>query len=138
MAIDWIIPKTDWKSTDRFNISDYNRIRNDILFLRNKLSEINIFFEIEDMGDDMTDYSGYWDFNIFNAIEKNVEKINSRMEKKDFGETKTFFPNGRFVTFDELNRIENAILDMKMTLDNIEKGIRHIPFRLGSYKEIRI
>lgn len=89
------------------------------------------------MGEDMTDYSSYWTAEVFNAIEANVAYINSRMENKDFGVTKTFFPNGAFITYDELNRIESATLDMKTAIDNIKKGIRHIPFRLGGYKAIR-
>lgn len=135
--IEWIEPKTDWAATDKFNIVDYNRIRNNISFVHNALSEINMHFNIQSMGEDMTDYSSYWTAEVFNAIEANVAYINSRMENKDFGVTKTFFPNGAFITYDELNRIESATLDMKTAIDNIKKGIRHIPFRLGGYKAIR-
>lgn len=135
---DWQEPKTDWQKTDRFNIEDYNRLRGNVLFLHQKLAEINMYFDIRSMGDAMTDYGGAWDYDLFNAIEKNVEYINSRMENKDFGVTKTFFPNGAFIDFEELNRLESAMLDMKTSIDNIEKNIRHIPFRLGGYDALRI
>ena len=38
----------------------------------------------------------------------------------------------------ELNRIEGAILNMKATLDTIKAGLRRIPFRLGTYRQMRI
>lgn len=97
-----------------------------------------MYFELLPMGEDMEDYTGYWSAEIFNAIEKNVSYLNSRIENKDIGDTKTFYPNGIFITYDEVNRLESAILDMKTAIDNIEKGIRHIPFRLGSYDALRI
>lgn len=134
----WVEPKTDWSSADKFNIVDYNRIRNNISFVHNALSEINMHFNIQSMGEDMTDYSGFWAADVFNAIEENVAYINSHMENKNFGDTKTFFQNGAFITYDELNRIESATLDMKTAIDNIKKGIRHIPFRMGGYKAVRI
>lgn len=136
--IEWIEPKTDWEKTDKFNIDDFNRIRNNVQWLHQKLSEINMFFDIADMGDAETTHARYPTAAVFNAIEQNVQYINSRMENKDFGVTKTFFPNGAFITYDELNRIESMELDMKTSIDSIEKNIRHIPFRLGGYDAIRI
>lgn len=136
--IEWKEPKTDWVKTDKFNIVDYNRIRGNISFLHQKLTDINMRFEIKSMGEDMSDYTGYYRADIFNAIEENVQYINSRMENKNFGESKKFFPNGAFISYEELNRLESAILDMKTSIDGIEKGIRHIPFRLGGYDALRI
>lgn len=136
--IEWKEPKTDWAKTYKFNIADYNRIRGNISFLHKKLTDINMRFEIKSMGEDMSDYTGYYRAEIFNAIEENVQYINSRMENKNFGESKKFFPNGAFISYEELNRLESAILDMKTSIDGIEKGIRHIPFRLGGYDALRI
>ena len=37
MAIEWVEPKTNWSSNDRFNIADFNRIKNNLEFLCTKV-----------------------------------------------------------------------------------------------------
>ena len=41
MEVDWIKPKTNWASTDKMNLEDYNRIKNNILYLKEKANEVN-------------------------------------------------------------------------------------------------
>lgn len=40
MEVDWIKPKTNWVSTDRMNLEDYNRIKNNITYLKEKANEV--------------------------------------------------------------------------------------------------
>ena len=134
----WHTPKTNWKSTDRFNFVDYNRIKNNLLWLHEKVSELHRSFEIEDMGEDITDYSSYWKVRYFNAWEKNLDIINNHMFTRDYGTAQRLFENGPFIQWTELNRIESAILNMRDILDRQEKGIRRLSFRLGTFKEVRI
>ena len=134
----WHTPKTDWKATDRFNFVDYNRIKNNLLWLHEKVSELYRPFEVEDMGEDITDYSSYWKVQYFNAWEKNLDIINNQMFTKDYGMAQRFFENGPFIQWAELNRIESAILYMRDILDRQEMGIRKLSFRLGTFKEVRI
>lgn len=134
----WHTPKTNWKSTDRFNFVDYNRIKNNLLWLHDKVTELYKSFEIEDMGEDVTDYSSYWKVKYFNAWERNLDIINSHMFTKDYGTEQRFFENGPFIQWTELNRIESAILNMRDILDRQEKGIRRFSFRLGTFKEVQI
>ena len=65
---EWVEPKTDWKSTDRFNFSDYNRIKNNLIWLHAKSEELWKKFNIEDMGEDITSYATYWNVDMFNAF----------------------------------------------------------------------
>lgn len=134
----WHTPKTDWKMTDRFNFVDYNRIKNNFLWLHEKVTELYNLFEIEDMGEDITDYSSYWKVKYFNAWERNLDIINSHMFTRDYGTAQRFFENGPFIQWTELNRIESAILNMRDILDRQEMGIRKLSFRLGTFKEVRI
>lgn len=134
----WHNPKTNWKSTDRFNFVDYNRIKNNLLWLHEKVSELYKSFEIEDMGEDITDYLSYWKVQYFNAWEKNLDIINNNMFTKDYGMAQRFFENGPFIQWTELNRIESAILNMRDILDRQEKGIGRLSFRLGTFREVRI
>lgn len=134
----WHTPKTDWTSTDRFNYVDYNRIKNNLSWLHAKAMELWKTFEIEDMGEDILSYKERFFAYQFNRFENNLDKINQSILTKDYGYTQTFVGNGKFITYDELNRIENAILNMKNILDNQEKGIKKLSFRLGAFKEVKI
>lgn len=138
MAVEWKDPKTDWKSTDRFNISDFNRIKNNILWLREKAEKLYKKFDTEDMGEDITSYTGYWIVEYFNAFEKNVDKINSVIYTQELGTAQRFFENGAFIKWDELNRIEIACSKMKNILDRQEAGLSRLSIRLGGMKGVNV
>lgn len=133
----WITPKVDWKPTDRFNISDFNRIRGNILSL------IDLMFfdfgdiEIKSMGESLSSYTSYWNVDYFNAFEKNIEILQKYLPLKVDGKTQNFYMNGPFIKYDELNRIENLLLQYKQEIKNQKATRRRLPFRLGTYKEFR-
>ena len=133
----WKPPKTDWKSTDKFNWKDYNRIKNNLSWLHKKACELYKNFQIDEMGEDINNYSSYWDVKFFNAWENNIDIINKNMYVKNYGNKQRFFENGVFIQWNELNRIESAILQMHDILESQEKGIRRLSFRFGLYKEVR-
>lgn len=137
MAI-WQTPKTNWTANDRMNYRDYNRIRNNIMYLKDEASEMFGNFEIEDMGQEMESPEEDWKVNYFNAFETNVDIINKNMMSKDYGFKQTFYQNGIFIGYAELNRIEGAILGMKSTIDGIIAGRRRLPFRLGYQKGLAV
>lgn len=140
ITVEWIEPKTDWSpdpEKNKFNIEDYNRIKNNLTYLNEYANEFYEPFDIEDMGEDAT-YPIFWDVDKFNAFERNLEEINRRIYTQDFGVSQTFYPNGVFIQANELNRIESAMLSMKDILDSQKSGIRRLPFRLGQFKSIRI
>ena len=133
----WIEPKTNWTASTRFNIEDYNRIKNNLSYLYNTSLLLIGLFEIEDMGEDLVvdlDEDKTWDVNVFNAFENNLHIISSKIIDKDIGAKKTFYENGLFPDYNELNRIESAILMNKNALDNLSAGLRRIPFKLGRFK----
>ena len=135
---EWLMPKTNWKSTDRFNISDYNRIKGNILYLHKLSVSLWKPFNILDMGEDLTDYTVYFDVDIFNYFESNLETINQNILTQDFGISQRFYENAPFIKWDELNRIESAMLSIYELLQRQKLSIRKIPFRLGAFKEVRI
>lgn len=130
----WTTPKTDWTSTDRFNKEDYNRIKNNLQYLHEEACKLWDEFTIEDMGDDITSYRENYDFKYFNAFESNVETINKNIFTQNYGMRQNFYPNGVFIKYDELNRIESATLRMKNIIDGKRAGKIHLPFRLGAPK----
>lgn len=132
----YIEPKTDWVATDRFNISDYNRIKNNLVYLHEKACIVFGEFEIEDMGEDITTYTGLWDFADFNKFENNLDTINLNMLSEDYGVKKTFYGNSPFITYEELNRIENAIVRMNTIIEGWYEGLYKLEFTVGRPKGI--
>lgn len=136
--MEWENPKTNWKSTDRFNWWDYNRIKNNLKCLHERAGLLVKPFDIEDMGADIMEYTAYWPVDAFNKFERNLEKIDKNTYITDYGEKQTFYENGVFIKWDELNRIENAILSINSMMDRQEAAMRSIPFKLGRFKGVRI
>lgn len=132
----WHPPKTDWKPTDRFNIEDYNRIKNNLVYLHELAESMWKPFEVEDMGADIDSYEAYWNVDVFNMFESNLEVINNNIFTQDYGYSQMFFENGPFIKWDELNRIESAILSMDEILKRQKFGLRKLSFRLGKFKEV--
>lgn len=132
----WNEPKTNWKSGDVFECFDYNRIKNNIYYLKEQAELLCApVVNFEDMGADKT-YTDYYYADEFNKFEQNIEKINAVVYLQDIGTTQRFFDNGAFISADEMNRLESACVAIKDVLDRIDK--RRIPFKLGAYKDIRI
>lgn len=134
----WHTPKTDWTADDRFNYVDYNRIKNNIQYLYEFALTMWNAFSIEDMGDDIETYAAFWDVDYFNMWERNLEVLNNNTFLKDLGDSKTYYENGVFIDYNELNRIESALLELLTLLENQKKLQRRISFRLGAFRAIRI
>lgn len=130
----WRTPKTDWKQGDAFNFEDYNRIKNNLVYLHELAVSLWKPFDIEDMGDDIYDYQTAWDVDVFNKWERNLDVIDNNIFWQDFGTMQVFFTNGKFIDHNELNRIEGAILAMNEVLERQKAGLRRLSFRLGTYK----
>lgn len=133
----WHAPKTNWTANDRFNFEDYNRIKNNLVYLYEEATKLWKPFNIEDMGEDIFDYVTAWKVKYFNAWEKNIEIINNIILTQDYGLSQTFYENGVFIQWNELNRIESAILSMKDILDRQKIGLRKLSFRLGDFKGVK-
>ena len=134
----WIEPKTNWDSSSRFNIEDFNRIKNNLLYLHDVASIRVGAFEIESMGEDLfvgEDEYKNWVVEDFNAIENNLHTISTKIMDADIGTKKTFYENGLMPDYVELNRIESVTLRNKNALDNLSAGLRRIPFKLGQFRK---
>ena len=135
----WTTPKTDWTADDRFNITDFNRIKNNLTYLYDLAGHaFLITFDLVSMGADMTRYSAFWNVAYFNAFETNLDNINKASFNRDYGVKKTFYANGVFIDYLELNRIENATLDLVERLTERIATLPRLPFRLGAYKQMRL
>ena len=135
--LEFIEPKTDWDSFSRFNIEDFNRIKNNLEYLHETALIRVGNIEIDDMGADLvvdSDEDKAWKVEVFNAFENNLHTISNKIINADIGSKKTFYENGLMPDFAELNRIESVMLRNKKALDNLSAGLRRIPFRFGQFK----
>ena len=137
--VDWQAPKTNWYGGtdangeyhgDRFNAVDFNRIKNNLIYLRDLAIKMYTEFDIEKVSDD----KGYADYpyaDEINTIESNLDTINVHTIIRDYGTKQTFNDNGAFIDFNELNRIESAELDLYNRLTNEHDGRRMFTWNFG-------
>ena len=133
----WTTPKTNWTTSDTFNISDFNRIKNNLQYVYENSQMIFGEYDIIDMGADVESVAVMWDVAVFNAFESNMDTINQHMLNYDLGVKKTFYANGVFITYDELNRLESGTELLKNIIDGWIEGMAMLPFRLGAKRAIK-
>ncbi|MCQ2770328.1 MAG: hypothetical protein MJ236_00815 [Clostridia bacterium] len=136
--MEWIQPKTNWVSTDKFNIEDFNRIRNNILYIHQYTNEMSKEFNIDSMGDEITSFESFWNVDFFNAFENNIDLLNSHLLSEQYGLKMTFRENAPFIKSDELNRLEKAIERMGKIVQGYIKAKYRYPLRLGGLKGINV
>ena len=66
----WIEPKTNWESTDYFNIVDYNRIVGNLTYLKSFSEKLFRSYDLLEMEQEKT-YSSMIYAREINAIENN-------------------------------------------------------------------
>lgn len=89
----WQTPKTDWYGAtdsegnytgDRFNASDFNRIKNNLDYLRDLASRLYDEFSIVSLGEDRTP-KDYFYADEINQLEENLKTVNNGSLKRDYG-----------------------------------------------------
>ena len=134
----WSTPKTDWNGEtvdgvyigDRFNAVDFNRIKNNLEYLRELAIKMYEEFSIQSLGSDRTPKDFYYADEI-NALEDNLKTINNNSLKRSYGNVPVYVDNGNTMDFKELNRLESAILDLYEKLTNEYEGRRMFTWNFG-------
>ena len=135
----WITPKTNWNGGtaadgtyigDRFNAVDFNRIKNNLDYLRELAIKLYDEFAINDLGSDRTP-ADYFYADEINQLEENLTIINNNTLKRHYGTAPTYVNNGRTMDFTELNRLESAMLDLYDRLTNQSEGRRMFQWNFG-------
>lgn len=104
----WITPKTDWTKSDGFAYTDYNRIKNNLVYINDMLNDLYPDLAVPlDLGNDL-DYSANYTPSQFNAFEEALELFKRVGTDMNIGDKKTFFGNSPFIDYNELNRIEKC------------------------------
>lgn len=135
----WETPKTDWYgvtdsdgvySGDRFNATDFNRIKNNLEYLRELSLYMYDEYDINDVGDDRT-VTDYLYADEINELEENLVTINENTLVQSYGDSPTYSANGLTMDYTELNRLESAILDLYDKLTNQYDGRRMFTWNFG-------
>ena len=134
----WSTPKTDWNGKtvdgvyigDRFNAVDFNRIKNNLEYLRELAIKMYEEFSIQSLGSDRTPKDFFYADEI-NALEDNLKTINNNSLKRSYGNVPVYVDNGNTMDFKELNRLESAILDLYEKLTNEYEGRRMFTWNFG-------
>ena len=106
----WITPKTNWKSSTKFTYTDYNRIKNNLMFLNDMLNEMYPEKAVPlDLGSDLSYESNYLP-SQFNAFEDALQSFTRVGENVNVGQKKTYHENAPFIGYQDLNRIESCCL----------------------------
>lgn len=129
----WEEPKTNWTSDDRFDAPNYNRIKNNLLFLHEMAKMLYQSFEIEDMGSDK-DYSSFYYADEINKLSDNLERIHLNIYPIEIGEKTVYVQNQAFIGYVDLNRIEAAALRIYTLLKEQKENKARLSFRLGNKK----
>lgn len=126
----WITPKTNWISTDYFNIGDYNRIKSNLIWLQGMINQVYPDISIAEMGSDKT-YSDYIYADEFNLFETNLAAMKNWIAPMGIGNGFLYSENAPTPDYNELNRIENAILTMYNNLSGQILGRPTLSFTLN-------
>lgn len=124
----WTTPKTDWKSTDYFNIQDFNRINQNI---KNLVSYTKIYkhdFNVN-LNNDISSYNAYYTADQFNNFEIALYYC-AYYNGRSFSR-KTFYSNGLFIDYNELNRIEKeceALREIQLKYTTNAEGMANMVY----------
>lgn len=125
---EWIEPKTDWVAEDWISHTDYNRIRNNLLYLNDKCNTHFPPDVIIDLGSEKA-LGDYAYASEYNALENALENINTRAYNYDIGTTRQYAMMGQTIDYKELNRLESGCLRLYKMFEQIEQKSRRTAFR---------
>lgn len=141
--MEWTPPKIDWSGNmngstytgDYFNYTDYNRIRNNLIFLIGYASSMYNVTQFQ-FGEEKTETDLIFS-DEFNSFENALSSINSETYNYSY-QKKEYFENGYTPNFDDLNRIEGLMLKIYKTLVAQKEAQRRLAFTLGGQKGIKV
>lgn len=135
----WTTPKTDWYGSrdeegvytgDRFNASDFNRIKNNLEYLKELGCKMYDEFTINSLGSDRQPGTYFYADEIM-KLEENLVIIVEKTTKYSYGDSPFYTANGLTMDYVELNRLESATADLYMKLQNQSEGRRNFTWNFG-------
>lgn len=133
----WIEPKIDWTINDYINIEDFNRIKNNLLYLY-EISKKYYFYKLSYPSIVDVNYRSYAYSDIWNQLERNLEDIiKNTYRLPSLGEMKLFIGGDPYIDYMELNRLENACLRYYNLFNSLGSTTKTLSFTLGGDNDIK-
>lgn len=128
----WTEPKTDWVAEDCFSSADYNRIKNNISYLKELADELYLPIGFQDMGEDKSGYLNDIYADEIDAFENNLESLRNGTFPFDDSGVKQWYENQRTFNYEDANRLEQACLNFYNGLTVQKANLIRLSFRLGT------
>lgn len=126
----WKTPKISWTESDAFRLDpDYERIRGNLLYLRQRAAAITRRPEYGEMSSYTADGLPLADF--FNRVEENLAALADAVQPRPEYSTRSFSPGSLVWDWRDLERIEGMLLQVYNDLNAIESGQQKLAFCLG-------
>lgn len=141
---EFISPKTDWGVKydengkyigDYFEPDDYNRIKNNINYLRDYVNYMfSVNTEFKDLGEDVyygsqNELKASW----WKLLQEDLENINKMSFDINIGVKENYYSNSKGRLVEELNRIEQACQTIYTKLCDTQKNKQRLKFRMGNF-----
>ena len=149
----WTTPKTDWTEESFINSVDVNRWINNLNYLRDLAShlyttknnylltqeKVVVGSVVDDRWQGDTDADIHLYADEMNEFESKLTEINNGTLEYDIGDEQTYRDNGYMPDYEELNRIENAMLRLynELTIQH-ENSLDRLSFTLGGERKFKI
>lgn len=134
----WIEPKINWVESDRFNLSDYNRIKNNIAHIYSMALEVYSDFPFEEMGSDKTEYYEFPYADEFTKLEQNLKNIKENTFAFTSDGFREWYENERTPTYQDFNRLEKSCLLFYNGFSSMKNQKNKLAFRLGGFGKLKI
>ncbi|WP_337574075.1 hypothetical protein [Fournierella sp.] len=126
----WQTPKISWIESDAFRLDpDYERIRGNLLYLRQRAAAITRRPDYGEMSSYTADGLPLADF--FNRVEENLAALADAVQPRPEYSTRSFSPGSLVWDWRDLERIEGMLLQIYNDLNAIESGQQKLAFCLG-------
>ena len=104
----YITPKTDWEATDPITPTDYNRIKNNLVYINDLFNHMYDNPYTFNPGADIGEKE-FFKASKFNMFEDCVEHLQRSGRIYTFGERSYYYDNGHLPNYTQLNRLEKCI-----------------------------
>lgn len=136
----WTGVKTNWLPTDYFNVVDYNRVVGNLEYLRGLASELFEEITFTDVPSTKTVNDKILPSEM-TAIENNLYLLNTKtyqLSKYEIGEKKRYKGNGKTHNYEDMNRIEDAIIRLYNIMTAHKASLPRLAITLGGQKGFKV
>ena len=133
----WITPKVDWTSDDYINFTDYNRICNNLNWVKDEANELGFSYPDWEVMTLAEDYSSLPYPSMFNTMIDNYNLLDDIYPNFEPIED-VYTTNGYTITYETVNVLERNILLLDTVLSVAKANIPRLAIILGGNNKLKI